>query len=107
MASEPETQNTNETPNPAILSLLAMIGGLGILLMVLAAGIGVVWENADSSLIALFVMAGAGLLIAAIGGWAIVVRPFQNFDDITVPNYHGHHHDEHEEHADDESHAEH
>lgn len=104
MASEQETQETNETNNETILTILAMIGGLGITAMLVAAGYGVVMENADGNIIGLFTMAGAGLLVAGIGGWVIVTRPFENIDDITVPNYHGHHHDDH---AEDDEHAEH
>lgn len=103
MASENEVQNTPENANDSVLTLLAMLGGLGITIMVFAAGVGVVWENADSGLIGLFVMIGAGLLISGIGGWIIVVRPHENFDDITVPMYHGHHHDEHDEHSEEDA----
>lgn len=103
MASEQETQSTTETNNEGTLTILSMLGGLGIIIMVVAAGYGVVMDNADSGIIGLFVMAGAGLLVAGIAGWVIVVRPHENIDDITVANYHGHHHDDH----DDESHSEH
>ena len=103
MASEQETQSTTENNNDGILTLLAMLAGLGIIVMVFAAGYGVVMDNADSSIIGLFTLAGAGLLAAGIGGWVIVVRPHENIDDITVPKYHGHHHDDH----DDESHSDH
>ena len=98
MASEQNTPESNDS-NQSVLSLLAMMGGFGIFMIVVAAGTGVVWENADSGLIGLFAMIGAGLLIAAIGGWVINVKPYENFDDISVPMYHGHHHDDH---ADDE-----
>lgn len=106
MASEQEIQTTVETSNETALSILAMLGGLGITLMVVAAGVGVVWENADSGLIGLIVMAGAGFLAIAIAGWVIIVRPHENFDDINEPMYHGHHHEE--DHAEeDDAHAEH
>lgn len=100
MASEQETQNTTESNNEGALTILAMLAGLGITIMVVAAGYGVVMENADSGIIGLFTLAGAGLLVAGIAGWVIVVRPHENIDDITVANYHGHHHD-------DDDHAEH
>ena len=96
--AEEETQQTNEAPNENVLTILSMVGGLGIVTMLVAAGIGVVWENADTGLIGVLVMAGAGLLVAAIGGWVLVVRPHENFDDISVPMYHGHHHDDDHEH---------
>lgn len=100
MASEQETQNTTESNNEGVLTILAMLAGLGITIMVVATGYGVVMENADSGIIGLFTLAGAGLLVAGIAGWVIVVRPHENIDDITVANYHGHHHD-------DDDHAEH
>lgn len=95
MASEHETQITvEETSNETALMLLSMLGGVGIFAMVIALGVGVVWENADSGLIGLIVMVGAALLAVSVGGWVIVTRPYENFDDITVGNYHGHHHDD-------------
>ena len=106
MASEQETQSTTENNNESILSILAMLGGLGIIVMVGATGYGVVMDNADSGIIGMFLMAGAGLLAAGIAGWVIVVRPHENIDDISVGTYHGHHHDDHDDHA-DESHSEH
>lgn len=106
MASEQETQNTTETNNESTLTLLAMIGGLGVVTMVVAAGVGVVLENVDTAIVGLFVMAGFGLLVAGIAGWFIVVRPLENIDDITVPKYHGHHHEDHDGHGDD-SHSDH
>ncbi|MEM9951203.1 MAG: hypothetical protein AAF846_06380 [Chloroflexota bacterium] len=101
MASEQDIQTTEQTSNESVLTILSMLGGLGITTMVVAAGIGVVWENADSGLIGLFVMAGFGLLVAGVGGWVIVERPYEDFDDINQPNYHGHHHDD-EHHNEDE-----
>ena len=35
-------------------------------------------------------------------GWIILVKPFQNFDDINVPRYTGHHDEHHDAH--DEAH---
>lgn len=103
MASEQEIQTTSEqTSNETVLTILAMIGGLGIVTMVIAAAIGVVWENADSGLIGVFVMAGFGLIVAGVGGWVIVERPYENFDDISQANYHGHHHEEEVENVDDD-----
>lgn len=95
MSSE---QETKPAVSQNVLYGLAMVGGVGMTLMIVAAGIGVVLPDADSSLVALFVVLGVGLLIASVGGWVIATRPYENFDDITVPQYHGHHHEEaHEE----------
>lgn len=99
MAGEQDIQtvvNDSTETDETVLMLLSMLGGLGIVLMVVALGVGVVWENADSGIIGLIVMVGFGLLVVAIGGWVIVTRPYEDFDDITVANYHGHHHDDHD-----------
>lgn len=92
--NEHENQATKQEPSEGTLMGLAMIGGLGITLMVLAAGIGVVLPNADSGLAGLVTLVGLGLLITGVGGWVIVVRPYENFDDITIPAPDEHHHDE-------------
>jgi ABC-type nickel/cobalt efflux system permease component RcnA len=91
----PETETTKASEST--LTILAMLGGLGIVAMVVAAGIGVVLPEIDSGLVSLIVLAGAGFLVTSIGGWVIATRPYENFDDITVAQYHGHHHEEHHE----------
>jgi hypothetical protein len=103
-----ESQNeTKPAVSQNVLYGLAMVGGLGLTLMIVAAGIGVLnLEDLDGGLISLFVALGFGLLVASIGGWAIATRPFENFDDITVAQYHGHHHEEHHEEAHAEGQAE-
>jgi multisubunit Na+/H+ antiporter MnhB subunit len=103
-----ESQNeTKPAVSQNVLYGLAMVGGLGLTLMIVAAGIGVLnLEDVDSSLVGLFVVLGLGLLIASIGGWVIATRPFENFDDITVAQYHGHHHEEHHEEAHEDAPAE-
>lgn len=98
MVSEPETQETKEEPSEGLLMGIAMIGGLGITMMVLAAGIGVVLPNADSTLAGMVTLVGAGLLFTSVAGWVIIVRPYENFDDITQALDDGHHHHEEEEH---------
>jgi ABC-type nickel/cobalt efflux system permease component RcnA len=93
--------NTSNTPRSLIIGL-AMVGGLGLTLMVIALGLGVVGgENADSYSIGLFFITGLALLIVGIASWFAVTRPDQHFDDINVPQYTGHHH---EEHHDDHAH---
>ena len=93
-----ETQETQEQTQPeiskSILTGISMIGGLGITLMMVAAGVGVVLPEAPSNIIGLIVALGVGLLITSVAGWIIAARPHEHFDDITVPQYHGHHHDE-------------
>lgn len=95
MSSENETK---PQVSENVLYGLAMIGGLGLTFMILAAGIGVVSPEIDSGLVGLFVVLGFALIVASVGGWMIATRPFEHFDDINVPQYHGHHHEEaHEE----------
>jgi len=80
-------------PIPFGLSLAA---GGGLVLMMVALGIGVV--NADAAaggLVGTLFIAGVLLLVAGIGAWIAYTRPFDHFDDINVANYTGHaHHDE-------------
>jgi hypothetical protein len=103
VASENETK---AAVSSNVLYGLAMLGGLGLTLMIVAAGIGVVLPEVDSSFVGMIVALGFGLLVTGIGGWVIATRPFENFDDITVPQYHGHHETHHEEIHTDEAHQE-
>jgi hypothetical protein len=86
-----EEHNTQSENQPSRLTLygLAMVGGLGIIMMILGATIGVIGgtelDTASTNLIGLSVVAGLLLLIVAIGFWLGLVRPFTNFDDINVP----------------------
>lgn len=98
MAFEQETQETKKQASKGVLTLLAMIGGLGISMMVLAAGIGVVLPDADSALAGLVTLVGVGLLVTAVGGWVIAVQPHKHFDDIDIPLPDEHHHHEEEKH---------
>ena len=100
MSTEIHETQENEQPkvSDSVLTGISMIGGLGITLMIVAAGVGVVLPDAPSDIIGLVVAIGAGLLITSIAGWMLAVRPHEHFDDINVPKYHGHHdHDEHTE----------
>lgn len=100
MSSENENNNGTEVQEKIsgnVLYGLAMVGGIGMTLMIVAAAFGVV-GSLDSGMVGLLVVLGTGLLIASVGGWVIATRPYEHFDDITVPHYHGHHHEEaHEE----------
>jgi hypothetical protein len=103
------TENETKTEvSSNVLYGLAMLGGLGLTFMIVAAGIGVLnLQDMDSSFVGMIVAIGFGLLVTSIGGWAIATRPFEHFDDITVPQYHGHHHEEvHAEVHTDEAHQE-
>ena len=98
MSTNPSLETpTPTTPNPNLVVALAMTGGLGILLIMVSFLLGVFDPNLSSSVVGLLVFAGLLFLGGAIATWAVVVRPFDHFDDINVAQYHGHeeHHDEH------------
>jgi len=92
-----EEHNTHTENQPSQLTLygLAMVGGLGITMMIVAATIGVIGgtelDPASTNLVGLTIVAGLLLLITAIGFWLGLVRPFTNFDDINVPAEPEHH----------------
>ncbi len=97
-----DKRNPRTGQNSLTISLSG-IAGLGVILMVFAAMIGVIeGTSADNTLIGSLFGAGALFLVFGAVGWGGVVRPWENFDDINEPRYHGHHHDDH--HGDDESH---
>jgi hypothetical protein len=89
---------------------LAMLAGFGLIFMVIALSIGAIeGANADSTAVGLFFGGGLGMLIVGIGAWFAVVQPQKHFDNIEVPMYSGHHHEEHheasaEDHGSDDSH---
>lgn len=88
---------TTKTDNPLSFGM-AMAGGIGITLMMVALGIGVTQgETADTGLIGVLFLGGLALLIFGVGAWVAVTRPFAHFDDITQPKDagHGHGHDTH------------
>ncbi|MDQ7024479.1 MAG: hypothetical protein Q9P01_11395 [Anaerolineae bacterium] len=99
-----ETQETQDKEqakvSESVLTGIAMIGGLGVTLMIVAAGVGVVLPDAPSDIVGLVVALGAGLLVTSIAGWVVAVRPHEHFDDINVPLYHGHQHDD-DDHGDE------
>lgn len=85
-----------------------MVGGLGIVLLVTTAGLGVIGgENANTGATNVVFFTGIGLLVVAIAGWTGYVQPYKNFDDIDqpAPDEHGHgHHDEAHSEAHNEAH---
>lgn len=96
-------ESTNPTRHPQTFGL-ALIGGLGIVLMIIALGVGVLQAGADTRVAAVTMVAGVLLLVFSVVGWVVLTKPFQNFDDINVPKYTGHHHDEHHDGQGDEHH---
>ncbi len=90
------SEKISQNHSPAVLGM-AMIAGLGVILMVLALAIGVVQGNtADSGAIGLLFVGGIAYFLVGAGGWYGLARPTQHFDDINVPMDDGHHgHNEH------------
>lgn len=90
--------NHKQTSNPLTFGL-ALTTGIGVVLMIVALGVGVVQgDAADSRAVGFAVLTGFVLLLVGFIGWLVVVRPFDHFDDINVPKDtgHGHEHDTHE-----------
>lgn len=91
----------NRLSNPLTLGL-ALIGGIGLILMIVALGMGVAVPDADASALGGLVLLGAMALLFGIVGWVIVVRPSAHFDDINVPkdiHTHTEDHDSHDDHG--------
>lgn len=95
------TETTNTPQNQQLTVSLALVGGAGITVIVIAFFIGVVDTTANSSVIGLAILAGLLALAGAIIAWFAVVQPHKHFDDINVPLYHGHDHHAEEHHDDD------
>jgi hypothetical protein len=83
--------NNKQTSNPLTFGL-ALTAGIGLIVMIIALGIGVVQgEAADSRAIGFAVITGFTLLVVGLVGWLVIVRPFDHFDDINVPKDMGGH----------------
>lgn len=113
-APEIETASEGPKPNPrtgqtSLTLTMSLIAGFGLTLMIIALAWGVVDGNANSSAIGIMLVAGGMILVSGIGAWAGIVRPWEHFDDINEPHYHGHahdaHHDDHSEDHEDTAHA--
>lgn len=79
---------------------LALIAGLGFILMLTALGLGAGEPNSDTN--ALGSVFGLGLTLFLFGfiAWLVAVRPWEHFDDINRPGDPNIHiHDEDEDHA--------
>ena len=73
---------------------LALLAGLGVIVLVLAAIVGV--TDSDADFVGLLFALGVALFVAGLAAWLGVVRPWENFDDISRPADTGHHHVEHD-----------
>jgi predicted flap endonuclease-1-like 5' DNA nuclease len=87
--------------------IVAAIGGTGLTLAIVGAGMLAVDAAPDTARI--FAYLGLALVLGAAVLWMLLLKPWTNFDDLKTPLYTGHHHDHHDEaHTDghhDESHA--
>lgn len=93
--------NNKHTSNPLNFGM-SMVAGLGVVVMIIALGVGVVGgENTDTRFVGVVFAAGLLMLISGVVAWLAVTRPFERFDDIDVPKYtgHAHGHDEHDDHS--------
>jgi hypothetical protein len=90
-------EKINAMGNPVILGL-ALVAGLGFILMMIALGIGVIQGSAaNSNAIGLLFASGLALFILGLVGWFATARPDKHFDDINVPQYTGHHEEPHDD----------
>jgi hypothetical protein len=88
-----ESDNTRDTGQNALTVSLAMLAGLGMTVMIVAAASGVIdGASADGAAVGLLFTAGVALLVVGLVAWAAVVRPWENFDDINQPVDSDHHH---------------
>ena len=82
-------EHPTRQPSRFTLYSLAMVGGLGMTMMILAAAVGVIYGAAldaeSTHNIGLLFIVGLLALGAAIGFWLGWVQPFASFDDINVP----------------------
>ena len=82
-------------PSRLTLYGLAMVGGVGMTLMILGASVGVIYGAAldaqATHSLGLTIVIGLLLLALAIGFWLGWARPFERFDDINVPAEPEHH----------------
>ena len=69
---------------------LAYLAGLGIVITIVALllmALGTI-DNADITTSLLII--GIALIVLGVGGWLIMVRPWERFDDLKTPHYAGH-----------------
>lgn len=94
-----DTQSHNSTHQTPITMSLAMVAGVGVVLIVIAVGIGAIQgENADANMIGLTAIGGMLFFLFGAIGWYMVVQPQKHFDDINIPQDTGHHaHDAHDQ----------
>lgn len=93
MATE-TNESAHDLGNNSLTLGLAMLAGLGVIFMIVGAGYGVVeGESANNEVVGFLIIGGTAMLLTGAFAWGGIKRPWENFDDINVPMYHGHAHD--------------
>lgn len=77
-------------------NLVAATTGLGLLLAI-SAGLATGFGSDDGDLKQLLLFAGLGLIGVGMALWLVLLRPWEQFDDLETPYFTGHHHDEHDD----------
>ncbi len=85
--------NFKTTNNPLLFGL-AMVAGIGLVLMIIALGAGVTTDTQGGDGLLFVFLVGLAMLVIGVGAWVVVVQPFRHFDDINQPldDGHGHSH---------------
>jgi ABC-type nickel/cobalt efflux system permease component RcnA len=92
--------------SPIVLAV-ALVAGLGVVLMITALGIGVIQGTAaDSNAVGLLLAGGVVLFLLGAGAWFAVTQPQKHFDDISKPIDTDPHHGHHDEHPAPDEHVE-
>lgn len=93
--NDEQSSGLTRQPSKFTLYCLAMAGGLGMVMMMAAAMIGVIYggdlDPESTHSLGLLLVCGLLLLVIAVGFWLGWVRPFERFDDIDVPAEPEHH----------------
>ncbi|MBN1963191.1 MAG: hypothetical protein JW910_00990 [Anaerolineae bacterium] len=72
---------------------LAFLIGVGFILMALAGAIGATFGAvATETLYGVLFVLGLVTFVAGVVLWLVTIKPWTQFDDITVPKDSGHHH---------------
>jgi hypothetical protein len=76
---------------------LAMLAGSGMVLTIVAMGIGAIYGESAGGWVGILFGIGVMALLSGAVAWFGVVQPQKHFDDINVPaeDDHGHGHDDH------------
>ena len=71
---------------------LAFLVGLGMLLMIVSGLVGAMFGPvANTALYGMLFAIGVLAFLAGLGLWLALTRPWEQFDDISVPHDTGHH----------------